>query len=46
MMRIWFKTGRRELRGEDPLQFALHDRFSWMTLAGIGLLGGLATWGT
>ena len=45
MMRIWFKTGRRELRGEDPLQFALHDRFSWFTLAGIGLLGGLATWG-
>jgi 4-hydroxybenzoate polyprenyltransferase/phosphoserine phosphatase len=45
MMRIWFKTGRRELHGEDPLQFALHDRFSWATLAGIGLLGGLATWG-
>jgi 4-hydroxybenzoate polyprenyltransferase len=45
MMRIWFKTGRRELHGEDPLQFALHDRFSWFTLACIGLLGGLATWG-
>ncbi len=45
MMRIWFKTGRRELRGEDPLQFALHDPFSWFTLAGIAVLGGLAAWG-
>jgi hypothetical protein len=39
-MRIWLKTGRRELRGEDPLQFALRDPFSWVTLiamAGIGL---------
>ena len=45
IMRIWLKTGRRELHGEDPLQFALHDRFSWYTLAGMGVLGALATWG-
>ena len=45
IMRIWLKTGRRELHGEDPLQFALHDRFSWWTLAGMGVLGALATWG-
>ena len=41
IMRIWLKTGRRELQGEDPLQFALRDRISWVTLAliaGIGLL--------
>ena len=41
IMRIWLKTGRRELQGEDPLQFALRDRISWLTLAliaGIGLL--------
>lgn len=41
IMRIWLKTGRRELHGEDPLQFALRDRFSWLTvalLAGVGLL--------
>ncbi len=45
IMRIWLKTGRRELHGEDPLQFALHDRFSWYTLAAMGVLGALATWG-
>jgi len=45
IMRIWLKTGRRELHGEDPLQFALHDRFSWWTLVGMGVLGALATWG-
>jgi 4-hydroxybenzoate polyprenyltransferase len=39
IMRIWLKTGRRELHGEDPLQFALRDRFSWLTLA---LLAGVA----
>jgi 4-hydroxybenzoate polyprenyltransferase/phosphoserine phosphatase len=41
IMRIWLKTGRRELHGEDPLQFALRDYFSWLTvalLAGVGLL--------
>jgi 4-hydroxybenzoate polyprenyltransferase len=38
IMRIWLKTGRRELHGEDPLQFALRDRFSWLT---VGLLGGI-----
>lgn len=45
IMRLWLKTGRRELHGEDPLQFALHDRFSWAVLGGMGLLGALATWG-
>ncbi|WP_101048631.1 UbiA family prenyltransferase [Macromonas nakdongensis] len=45
IMRIWLKTGRRELHGEDPLQFALHDRFSWWVLAGLTLLGALASWG-
>jgi 4-hydroxybenzoate polyprenyltransferase len=41
IMRIWLKTGRRELHGEDPLQFALRDYFSWLTVAllvGVGLL--------
>jgi 4-hydroxybenzoate polyprenyltransferase len=41
IMRIWLKTGRRELHGEDPLQFALRDGFSWLTVAlmgGVGLL--------
>lgn len=41
VMRIWLKTGRRELHGEDPLQFALRDHFSWLTvvlLVGVGLL--------
>jgi 4-hydroxybenzoate polyprenyltransferase/phosphoserine phosphatase len=41
IMRIWLKTGRRELHGEDPLQFALRDCFSWLTVAllvGVGLL--------
>lgn len=40
VMRIWLKTGRRELHGEDPLQFALKDPFSWATLLvmiGIGV---------
>jgi hypothetical protein len=44
-MRIWLKTGRRELVGEDPLQFALRDRFSWLTLLAMGLIGALATHG-
>ncbi|MBX3609026.1 MAG: UbiA family prenyltransferase [Hydrogenophaga sp.] len=41
VMRIWLKTGRRELHGDDPLAFALKDPFSWVTVAvmiGIGLL--------
>lgn len=45
LMRMWLKTGRRELQGEDPLQFALHDRFSWAVLAGMAVLGALASWG-
>ena len=45
LMRIWLKTGRRELVGEDPLQFALRDRFSWLTLLAMGLIGTLATHG-
>lgn len=45
IMRIWLKTGRRELHGEDPLQFALHDRFSWFTVAAIGVLAAVATYG-
>jgi hypothetical protein len=44
-MRIWLKTGRSELQGEDPLQFALRDRISWLTLALIGGIGLLATQG-
>jgi 4-hydroxybenzoate polyprenyltransferase/phosphoserine phosphatase len=45
VMRIWLKTGRRELRGEDPLQFALRDPFSWVTLLVMGAIGLLATVG-
>ncbi len=47
LMRIWLKTGRRELQGEDPLQFALHDRFSWWILGGMAGLVFMATrhWG-
>jgi 4-hydroxybenzoate polyprenyltransferase/phosphoserine phosphatase len=45
VMRIWLKTGRRELSGEDPLQFALRDPFSWMTLLAMGGIGLLATIG-
>ncbi len=44
IMRIWLKTGRRELHGEDPLQFALRDYFSWLTLTllvGVGLLASI-----
>ncbi|PZO11151.1 MAG: UbiA family prenyltransferase [Burkholderiales bacterium] len=43
IMRIWLKTGRRELHGEDPLQFALKDPFSWLTLLGMGGIGIAAT---
>ncbi|MBT9467070.1 UbiA family prenyltransferase [Hydrogenophaga sp.] len=45
VMRIWLKTGRRELHGEDPLQFALKDPFSWMTLLAMGSIGIAATLG-
>ena len=45
IMRIWLKTGRRELRGEDPLQFALRDPFSWATLIAMGCIGLAATVG-
>jgi 4-hydroxybenzoate polyprenyltransferase len=43
IMRIWLKTGRRELHGEDPLQFALKDPFSWLTLLAMGGIGIAAT---
>lgn len=45
VMRLWFKTGRGELQGEDPLQFALRDRFSWGVLLGLAALGAWASWG-
>ena len=45
IMRIWLKTGRRELHGEDPLQFALKDPFSWFTLLVMGGIGLAATVG-
>jgi 4-hydroxybenzoate polyprenyltransferase/phosphoserine phosphatase len=45
IMRIWLKTGRRELHGEDPLQFALKDPFSWVTLLVMGGIGFIATVG-
>lgn len=41
LMRMWLVAGRRGLHGEDPLQFALHDRASWavlLLLAGLGLM--------
>jgi 4-hydroxybenzoate polyprenyltransferase len=45
IMRMWLKTSRRELRGEDPLQFALRDPFSWVLVLALGVLGALATGG-
>lgn len=33
IMRIWIKTGRNELTGEDPLQFSLKDKPSWICLS-------------
>jgi 4-hydroxybenzoate polyprenyltransferase len=45
IMRIWLKTGRLELHGEDPLQFALRDHFSWLTLALLAVVGWLASAG-
>jgi 4-hydroxybenzoate polyprenyltransferase len=44
LMRLWIKTSRRELHGEDPLHFALHDRFSWGILLAWAGLGALASW--
>ena len=45
VMRIWLKTGRRELHGEDPLQFALRDGFTWLMVLLIGGIGLLAKLG-
>lgn len=42
VMRIWLKTGRRELHGEDPLQFALRDGFTWLLVLLVGGIGLLA----
>ena len=39
LMRIWLKTGRRELHGEDPLQFALRDGFTWLVVLLVGGIG-------
>ncbi|HSV70419.1 MAG TPA: UbiA family prenyltransferase [Methylibium sp.] len=36
VMRIWLKVARRELHGEDPVAFALKDRYSWITLLAMG----------
>lgn len=45
VMRIWLKTGRRELHGEDPLQFALRDGFTWLMVLLVGGVGLLAKLG-
>jgi 4-hydroxybenzoate polyprenyltransferase/phosphoserine phosphatase len=45
VMRIWLKTGRRELHGEDPLQFALRDSFTWLMVLLVGGVGLLAKLG-
>jgi 4-hydroxybenzoate polyprenyltransferase len=45
IMRMWLKTGRRELHGEDPLQFAMKDGVSWITLLLMGCVGLAATVG-
>lgn len=45
IMRMWLKAGRRELHGEDPLQFALKDRLSWLIGAAMGAVALLATTG-
>ena len=44
-VRVRVPFGRRELVGEDPLQFALRDRFSWITLVAMGAIGWVATSG-
>jgi 4-hydroxybenzoate polyprenyltransferase len=45
VMRIWLKVARRELRGEDPVAFALKDRYSWFTLLAMGGFALLASKG-
>ena len=45
VMRIWLKTGRRELHGEDPLQFALRDGFTWLVVLLVGGIGLVAKLG-
>lgn len=45
VMRIWLKVARRELRGEDPVAFALKDRYSWATLLAMGGFAVLASKG-
>lgn len=45
IMRMWLKAGRRELHGEDPLQFALKDRLSWLIGAAMAAVALLATTG-
>lgn len=45
IMRMWLITSRRELKGEDPLLFALRDPFSWALVLAMGVLGALATIG-
>jgi len=45
VMRIWLKVARRELRGEDPVAFALKDRYSWVTLLAMGGFAVLASKG-
>jgi len=44
LMRIWLKVSRRELHGEDPVEFALRDRPSWLALVAVVALAALATW--
>lgn len=45
VMRIWLKTGRRELHGEDPLQFALRDGFTWLVVVLVAVIGLVAKLG-
>lgn len=45
VMRMWLKTGQRKIHGEDPLQFALRDSFTWLMVLLIGGIGLLATIG-
>ena len=43
LTRLWMKATRRQLDGEDPLQFALHDKTSWLVVLAIAGLAGLAS---
>jgi H+/Cl- antiporter ClcA len=45
LMRLWIKATRRQLHGEDPLQFALHDKTSWLVVSVLAVLASLATMG-